>query len=316
MNGKFIIEHGGNMIQFDEATHTYSKNGVPYTSVTTILKNYNISADYSNIPTNVMATASARGKQVHKELEEYIKHNTVGQSQDFINFTKWVAMNSIPLNPAYSECVVYNDLYLVAGTIDFMYDEDGHKVIIDFKTTSSIHWDSVTWQLSIYNYLISNGDVIEYYSNKLKVIHMYNNKYSVKELPLIPYDEIEKLLEANLTSAAYIYNPDTSTILSDSEAIVLHQLLYELGQCDTIMKDLQEKKKAFEKKILDNMVNQNIHSVNVAGLQLTRSDISVRKTLDATKVKEYFKVNNIDINPFIKTSTTDAKVIITVKGTK
>ena len=77
-----------------------------------------------------------------------------------------------------------------------------------------------------------------------------------------------------------------------------------------------KKKKAFEKKILDNMVNQNIHSVNVAGLQLTRSDISVRKTLDATKIKEYFKVNNTDINPFIKTSTTDAKVTITVKGTK
>lgn len=304
------------MIQFDEATHTYTKNNTPYTSVTTILKNYNISPNYSNVSASIMATASTRGKQVHKELEEYIKHNTVGQSQDFINFTKWVTINNIPLNPAYSECIVYNDPYLVAGTIDFMYDEDGHKVIIDFKTTSSIHWDSVTWQLSIYNYLISNGDVIEYYFNKLKVIHMYNNKFSVKELPLIPYDEVEKLLEANLTNSAYVYNPNTSTILSDSEAIVLHQLLYELGQCDTLIKDLQEKKKAFEKKILENMVNQNVHSANVAGIQLTRSDISVRKTLDTAKVKEYFKSNNINIDPFTKTSTIDAKLTMTVKGTK
>ena len=68
--------------------------------------------------------------------------------------------------------MVYDDLYQVAGTVDFQYEEGGENIIADFKTTSKIHYDAVTWQLSVYNYLISKGDVLTYYFKKLKVFHL------------------------------------------------------------------------------------------------------------------------------------------------
>ena len=41
------------MISFDPVTHTYTRNNVQYTSVTTLLKNYGLSADYTGIPQDV-----------------------------------------------------------------------------------------------------------------------------------------------------------------------------------------------------------------------------------------------------------------------
>ena len=56
------------MINFDETTHTYSRNGNIYTSVTTLLANYKLSANYNNIPKDVLNKAAQRGKEVHKML--------------------------------------------------------------------------------------------------------------------------------------------------------------------------------------------------------------------------------------------------------
>ena len=101
---------------------------------------------------------------------------------------------NINLLLAKSEEVIYDDNYLIAGTVDWQYIDGDEDVIADFKTTSSIHWDSVSWQLSIYNYIKCKGDVLQYYLKKLKVVHMYNGKFSVREVPPIEYDEIVNLI--------------------------------------------------------------------------------------------------------------------------
>lgn len=296
------MEINSNNIVFNEDTHTYTRNDADYTSVTTLLKNYNLSADYSNIDPVVLAKAAERGKQVHKVLENYIKKNEFVPNVDLGNFMQYIQLRGIDLTTAASEEIVYNDTYKIAGTIDFQYIDGDDIIIADFKTTSSIHWNSVTWQLSIYNYIKTNGDVLSYYLNKLKVIHMYNGKFAIHELPLIEYNEVVKLLEANLNNTPYTYIPDTSMIISDSESVVLEQLMIEINQCEKILEELNAKKAAYSKRLLQNMKDNNQRNLNINNVFMSVKNSYDRHTVDKDLLKAYCDSKGIDINIFLKTT--------------
>ena len=303
------------MINFDEATHTYTRNNNKYTSVTTLLKNYGLSANYANIPADVLAKAAARGNATHKAFENYIKQGTTDPNNvDLCNLEKYVIARNIDLTTAKSEDIIYDDTYLVAGTVDFQYYDGDEDVIADFKTTSTIHWESVTWQLSIYAFIICKGDIIQYYLKKLKVFHICNGKLTVKELPSIEYDEVLKLLVANLSGLPYTYAPDMSKIITSSESIMLKTILDDIEQCETLLKDLTKKKEEFQKKLSERMQSHNQHICDVEGLHIKYSDPTIRKSLDTQKVKNFCDMYNIDINNLYKTSTVSSKLIITKKG--
>ena len=306
-----------NDILFEEDTHTYTRNGSNYISVTTLLKNYGLSAHYSTqIPDAVMKQAAARGTNVHKALENFIKYGIVDNTiNEVVTFEKYIINQNVDIQLAISEEVVYNDKYLIAGTIDFQYfDSTNTYVIADFKTTSSIHWESVAWQLSIYNYMKCNGDLLEYYTNKLMVYHMRDTKLSVREVPLIDFTEVEKLLQANLINAPYTYHPDLSKIISNSEGVVLQQLCEEIEQYTTILEELQAKKEKLKQKIMNNMIATSTPAFITNGLKITYSPASTVEKLDSKKVKDFCKQNNIDYSQFI--SISNRKETLYIKPTK
>ena len=306
-----------NDILFEEDTHTYTRNGANYISVTTLLKNYGLSAQYSaQIPDAVMKQAATRGTNVHKALENFIKYGIVDNTiNEVVTFEKYITNQNVDIQLAISEEVVYNDKYLIAGTIDFQYfDSTNTYVIADFKTTSSIHWESVAWQLSIYNYIKCNGDLLEYYTNKLMVYHMRDTKLSVREVPLIDFTEVEKLLQANLINAPYTYHPDLSKIISNSEGVVLQQLCEEIEQYTTILKELQAKKEKLAQKIMYNMVATSTPAFITNGLKITYSPVVPVEKLDSKKVKQFCEQNNIDYSQFI--SISNRKETLYIKPTK
>lgn len=304
-------------ILFEEDTHTYTRNGANYISVTTLLKNYGLSAHYSaQIPDAVLKQAATRGTNVHKALENFIKHGVVDTTiNEVVTFEKYIINQNVDIQLAISEEVVYNDKYLIAGTIDFQYfDSTNTYVIADFKTTSSIHWESVAWQLSIYNYMKCNGDLLEYYTNKLMVYHMRDTKLSVREVPLIDFTEVEKLLQANLMNAPYSYHPDLSKIISNSEGVVLQQLCEEIEQYTTILEELKEKKNKLTQKIMNNMVATSTPAFITNGLKITYSPASIVEKIDSKKVKQFCEQNNIDYSQFI--SISNRKETLYIKHTK
>lgn len=303
------------MINFDEATHTYSRNGNTYTSVTTLLKKYNLSPSYSNIPSDVLLKAATRGHNTHKALENYIKTGVYDDTNiDLVNFNKYITARNIDLTTSQSEAVVYDDNYLIAGTIDWQYVDNGEEVIADFKTTSQIHWDAVAWQLSIYTYMQCKGDILQYYMKHLKVIHIYNGKLSVRDLPTIDYDEVVKLLIANMTNSPYVYTPDLSNIMSHSESVMLHAILTDIEQCETLLKDLYEKKDVVQKKLQEKMESTNQHEALINNIYLKYTDSSTRKSLDTAKVKILCDKIGFDMDTLYKVSTIKPKLTITKKG--
>lgn len=59
-------------LQFDERTHTYTLNGIPLPSVTTVMKPLS-SAYYGGINEDILNTAAKRGTAVHEAIENYLK---------------------------------------------------------------------------------------------------------------------------------------------------------------------------------------------------------------------------------------------------
>ena len=300
------------MINFDENTHTYTRLGNQYTSVTTLLAKYKLSADYTNIPKVYLDAAASRGSTIHKALEDYVKTGVVSTT-DIDPFVSYVNNRNIDLTKAISEQIIYNDQYKIAGTVDIQYEDGNDKVIADFKTTSSIHFDSVSWQLSLYNYIICKGNIIEYYINKLKVIHLKNGRLTIREVPTIEYEEVEKLLNANLNNAPYTYTIDTSKILPDSEGVLLSEIVSELAQYKQIIAELEERKKPLMEKVLTNMKAHNLSSCNINNTHITYTPPTSKKVLDIEKVKALCAVNNIDYNSLLKSSIVNENIKINIK---
>lgn len=318
-----------NSIQFDESKHEYKRNGDVYISVTTLLKKYGFSADYGTVPPDILARAAKRGKTVHKILEMYIKTGVIidptlldpNEYDTTIDpiviqpFTMYTSNRNIDLSQALSEEIIYNDTYKIAGTIDFQYTDGNDSVIADFKTTSQIHWDSVIWQLSIYNYIKCDGDVISYYMKQSKVFHMYQGSFTVKELPLIPFEEVQRLLEANLNDEPYTYNPDYSSILSQSEANIYEGLLKEIEAYKAETKRLQEKLDSLDEDIIKKMQSNNVPSVVVGDLKFRISERKGARTLDSSKVKEFFTRQGEDINNYYKEGKGSTKLLVDILKT-
>ena len=290
-------------IIFDEESHVYTRNNTQYTSVTTLLKNYNLSANYTGIPQAVLQNAAQRGTRIHKMLEEYIKNKTYITDDTLDAFIQYVNNRGINLSTAFSERVIYNDLYLLAGTLDFEYDDGNEHIIADFKTTSSIHWDAVSWQLSIYNYMVCNGDILTYYTNKLKVYHIPQGKFSVHEVPLIPYDEVEKLLTAQLTNAPYTYTPDPSVVIQPAECIVLEQIILEIDQYETILKELKRKRDLMLNSVKDKMKDNFLMTLNVNNIFTFKYKLpSTRKAFDQDKAIKFLESHGEDLKNYYKTT--------------
>ena len=300
-------------IQFNEKTHEYLRNNKQYTSVTTLLKKYNLSADYTGIPKQVLEEAAKKGKFVHKAFEDYIKLGINNDPSLLDPFIAYVNNRKIDLSRALSEEIVYEDTYEIAGTIDFQYQDNGISVIADFKSTSQIHWESVTWQISIYNFIKSKGDIYEYYTKEHKVFWIYNGKFSVRDLPLIDYEEIKKLLTANLLNQPYTYKPDYSKILSDSEETIYTQICKEINEYKTLIEDLERKREPMNNKIKDSMIQGRIHEMTLKDIVIKLSERKGARTLDRTKVEDYMKQHGEDINNYVKVGKDSVNLIVNVK---
>lgn len=181
------------MITFNEETHTYTnENGEALISVTQLLKKAGISPNYDFVKTDVLTAASERGTLIHGEIENWIKHGTLGFTTELYNFIAYIQTHN--LKCLESELMVFNDK--VAGTIDLILENEiGELILADIKTTSTIHTESVSWQTSIYSDLFQ----LNYKGKEIKHLQVFHfNKdgsLEVKGIARKSHDNILKLYE-------------------------------------------------------------------------------------------------------------------------
>lgn len=81
-------------LTYNETWHTYRLNGKIIPSVTRLLDD----GTYINVDTKVLESAQMRGTLIHKEIEDYLKHQEMGYTDEFYEFMNIYTTDSEKFN--------------------------------------------------------------------------------------------------------------------------------------------------------------------------------------------------------------------------
>ena len=286
------------MVKFDAETHTYTnENGETLISVTQLLKQAGISPSYDCVNEDILKAAAERGTLIHKEIEDYIKTGELGFTRELHNLIEYIVKQDIKVLA--SEKQVNNDR--VAGTIDLIVEYPcGRKVYADIKTTSAIHTDSVSWQLSIYKDLDKGNE-----EDSLEVWHFdKEGNLTVKSITEISKEEINRLYDSIASGETYKVQLDETTLaeLCQAEKIIAY--------FENEKKQAEEHAKVVREKIVESMKAKGLTKFENDKILINLIAAGKRETFDSTR----FKKEHPDMyDQYIKTSDTKETVRIKLK---
>ena len=145
-------------IEFDSKLHRYTVDGeIASISVTELLRKHGLAPDFRAVNKGVLEAASERGTNIHKDLECLIKFVDYDPfTQEGVSFKKYIEDF---IDCATAEQMVafkYQSMW-IAGTADilgFFKRKEKGCFIADHKTTSVVHRETVSWQVSILDYML------------------------------------------------------------------------------------------------------------------------------------------------------------------
>lgn len=192
-------------VTFIEEFHQYFLGKKELKGVTGTLIKKAFPDTYKNIPESVLMKAAERGGLVHNTFETFcsifdadIKQypNPTEELQAFHSM-----LVAYDLHYVASEYLV-TDGENFASAIDGIFaDDEGNIYLVDYKTTSTLHYDNVSLQLSIYAkwFEEQNPDL------KVKeIVCMWfkNGQSKFQPLPRVADEQIDELINAYLTDDA------------------------------------------------------------------------------------------------------------------
>lgn len=152
------------MIVFNEEKHTYTNSNTDeqYISVTTLLGKYKTPFDKDKHSLRVAERegvsqemvlemwekenkrATDRGTKIHKLMENYVSFGEKVNDYDWLykSYDKVISYSIDKFKKIYSENLLHNDEYKVAGTADLIYDHGDYFTIGDFKTNKRFNFSS------------------------------------------------------------------------------------------------------------------------------------------------------------------------------
>lgn len=291
-------------IRFSEVDHKYFLNDgtseKELVSVTTLLKKHGLTPDYSFVNEVVLSTKAERGKVIHKELENYIKENKIGFTSELEKFIELCSRENI--KPLKSEFIVFNDE--IAGTVDLEGVIDGKETFLgDFKTTSSLNKEAVSWQLSLYQYLTGKK------FDKLICFHFPDPlTLKVIEVSPIPKEEIEKLLECERNLVLYEKKTMELDFIDTEKILTVQRALKSL---EARKKELEAEETEIKEALIRKMEENGVKSIDNNLFKITYIDSYSKESIDTTRLK---KEKPEIAAEYIKVSTVKPSVRITLKA--
>ena len=290
---------------FKEDTHEYFLGEKKLISVTQLMQKHGLAPNYGDVPADVLRAKAERGTLVHKEIEDFIKEGAIGFTTELSNFIKAVNDNSTELLK--SEFKVHNDV--VAGTVDLLLYEYGEKIIADIKTTATLHTDAISWQLSIYAYLLHSINP-SFTVTKGQAYHFdKDGNLNIVDIPLKPFKEIERLMECEQKGELY-----------QAPALTTDDQLAKLVEVETLIKTIEEQKKAAEEQakelratLMEAMEKNGVKTFENDRIKLTYVAPSTRQSVDSAKLK---KEHPAIYEQYLKSSEVKTSLRITLKEKK
>lgn len=295
------------MIEFREDTHEYFLDGCKLISVTQLMRKHGLAPSYDAVPEEVLRAKAERGTLIHKEIEDYLKNGEIGFTSELANFIEYIHLmkevKDIDITMLDSEQIVYNEL--IAGTVDLTLLENGKYIVADIKTTATLHKEAVSWQLSIYAYLI--GSKTGNYAESGQAFHFdKDGNLNVVDIPLKPFSEVLRLIECERRGETYT-----------QELTVSNTQLAKLVEVESLIKQIEEQKKAAEAQatelraaLMQAMEQNGVTSFENESIKITYVAPTTRTAIDSTKLKK--ELPEI-AQKYAKTSNVKASLRITLK---
>lgn len=285
---------------FNETEHTYTLNDKKLSGVTAIVK-WLFPDTYTDIPEAVLMKAAAHGSLIHSKCELY---DTCGLGDDLPEVQEYIRLkNENSLVTEANEYLV-DDGKDIASSIDVVFakGEDGCYPLADIKTTSKIHVDNVTLQLSIYAYLFELCNKGKK-AGKLYVIWLPKEKYGkaeLMELKRLPAVACKKIIKAYLTkedSAPYrvkYFGTETKEKSTEIEPIEealpvnLKDIENKIIKLEMDIKTLDAMQKEMKAGLMALMIEHNVKKWSSDRLTITRKLDGTRESLDTAKLKKEY----------------------------
>lgn len=276
---------------FNEEQHTYTLGEKQLSGITSIVKWF-FPETYKNVPEDVLREAAKFGSMVHKKCEQFDICGFGDDLKEVQDYARLKKENN--LTTLVNEYLV-DDGKNFASCIDVVFN-DGSNVfdLADIKTTSQIHVNNVTLQLSIYAYLFEKCNKGKKVGN-LYVIWLPKEQYgdaTLMQLERISTDDCKLIMEA------YLYNEDPTElrkeIFKETELAMLEEDLpanlkdveNEIIKLETNLKELEDKRNRLKDGLLALMITHNVKKWQGEHLQLVRKLDTEREALDTAKVKK------------------------------
>jgi hypothetical protein len=281
-----------NKLVFNEETHQYFLESdfeqKELISVTTLLKKHGLSPNYAKISKNVLSASAERGKIIHEELSNYILRREIGFTAELQQFIDICSTENF--KPLKSEFMVYNDE--IAGTVDMSGIHNDKTFLADFKTTATLHLEAISWQLSLYEYLIGEN------FDELLAFHFTNGGLEIVPIERIDRAEIEKLLECERNGT--IYKKQELQLQSEQKDLLL-KIQCDLQLLDEQKKALENQQDKIKQQIMRAMEQSNIKSYENDYFKMTYVEANTRETIDSTRLKKempeiagkFLKISNV-----------------------
>ena len=297
------------MLKFNEDNHEYTLDDRVLISTTQLMAKHHLSPDYSMVKASVLQNKAERGTLIHAEIEDFNKNKALGFTDELSMYVDYIRKNKITVLE--SEYMVNNDL--VAGTIDLVLMDDKQFIIADIKTTSSLHKDSVSWQLSIYTYLywldrVGEENLLENYNNTLgQAYHFGKSGLKVVDIHLRPLEEVLRLIECERQGIPYTQ----PNIIPVDQLVLLEDAELEVARLEALVKAASQKRDEFRQGILKAMEENGIINYESDLLKISYIAPSVRTTIDSAKLKKDLPDLAKEYSKEVKSN---ASVRITIKG--
>ena len=261
-------------IIFCEENHTYTSESRQYRGITGILNKYLFPDKYKDIPEAILEKAKQRGVACHNQMEMWIN----GMPYEVLN-DEVIKMQNLLAGRKFTHSeLLVSDYKNFATKIDAVEESDDGVILWDWKTTSILDKEYLSWQLSICAYFYElNFDK--------KVTQLMAGYITEKEVDIVPIVRIEDehviaLLDAAAKDEDFFINPLKTDILSQE---VLLNKIYEIEQ---IIVDCEKRAKEAKLQLLNQMIKKGLKRIETDRMLLTVKEPYERETIDSKKLKE------------------------------
>ena len=267
-------------VMFDPDTHTYTneETGEQLSGITGTLLKRLFPGKYDGVPKDILAKAAEKGSNIHASIELYEKIGVTPSTQEGKAYADITRKNGmVALDCEYT----VTDFKHYASQIDVIYEVQENVVdLADIKTTYKFDEESVSWQLSIYAYMMSlcNPHVKV---RKLLGIWLRGDTAQIIEVKRHTDEEIIRLIESDMADNDDDI-PATEQPLPDYIKANIDRL-YEVVQKK---KELQEEEQRIKSEILGKMSGDNLKSIDAVRILFTVVKERTKRRFDEKRFKE------------------------------